>query len=746
MIKKHRFTWKAMLFAGMLALLTLTAWGAMAETAYAAGEVTVTIGEKSITLSGETNETGEIVVAFYGEDDRLLDFELSSAAEGTFQVEPVEAASCARVMWWESLSTLKPVCAVETVDLSDLNEEIIYGYIKSVNHYTDAQMASTSFSFNGGEYEAITSVELSNGVSYAFTEEEARAVKLYCFTDGSEPKFTDSSSYYNSIDLSDSWEEVNVYMPVKVAVSEGKITKIGFFGYFKKGIVTEVSNTSISATADGLKGSDKSLCYTLLDKAKSVSVILDGNAGASLADITEGMYVMGASWLEDGADKMSYHLLVSSERVTGTLSEISNGAVTVSDEAIRFASANVLVSADGGDSYTKESVSGANLGSLLLSEVTVVKNPAGRAVTVTGTSTVYGLVDSVEITDEGSTLSLFVAKDGAVSKESYPLASENTVDTDAVLASARSTIGEDNETYPTEADKLRAYAEKGFVKVTLNENKEIKGIEQFVGLYAVGGEKADYVEGGESVVYKITNSAITYMDSSWSPYALIQSGTKFFDIKDCFGDAGAPTLVELGELVGKVYTDSFGISMIKSGDNLLAGILTNGAELADAETTAKIEVKFGMVSVVSDTGDMILLTGEGLFQKEVEADSVPSNQGDIIAYEEVSDASIKVLGIGDPTATELTTFAELDNGKEIDFKEVTLTVDSAMLNKLDLYNYEILPVGGDLYAGALDTVVFWYNQNTEKYVVRDLYSLSEGDEAYIVVNDYDKQYVMIVIN
>lgn len=630
--------------------------------------------------------------------------------------------------------------------------DIIYGYIESVNDYTESQMNSKKYSFSGAVGEEIESIELSNGVSYSFTAEDVDDLEVYTFADGYEPKFTGADANYKDLDLADAKSAVNVKMPIKAAVQDGKIVKLGFFDYTDLvGIVSEASETAVRATENGLKNGGSKKSFTKLDEAESVLVIKDGVAGASLTDIAAGMYVIGTSWTESGADEASYIILVADNSLTGKFSKKGSSSLTVAGETVRLASATIPVSIDGGATFTKESLDkGDNLTSLLQSEITVVNNLAGDAVAIIGTSTAsrtaYGLVDRVYQSSGEWTVTLFVVEDGAVVKKNYLVSDKFDVAVgDDVEKYSRKTLA-GNKTM-TEDEKLQALAENGYYKVTLNSDNEIKDMEKLAGAYVVGSDDNK----DASVVYNILNGSVSYTDAeSTKAVAMIQSSTKFFDIKDCFdANVAAPTLIDVAALVGKDLSDQFGMALVTDGTTLLAGILTNGTSGLTAD-----DVKFGLVTEVATTGDEVLtvtmITSEGTVVKDVDADEVDTKtvkKGAVVAYEDYSETSMNIRGVGDRTATTLTGFAGLSgSSKKIDFQEVTIEITNDVIKALEDYDYEVLPVEDGLFAEASNAVVLEYNDNTEKYVVRDLSALDAGDNAYIVVNNYDTQYVMIVID
>lgn len=78
---------------------------------------TVKIGEKSVTLKNDTNNRGEILVAFYTGDGKLITVKSYLPQNEPINVDNVETASYAKVMWWRDLSNLTPLCTDQRIDL-----------------------------------------------------------------------------------------------------------------------------------------------------------------------------------------------------------------------------------------------------------------------------------------------------------------------------------------------------------------------------------------------------------------------------------------------------------------------------------------------------------------------------------------------------------------------------------------------------------------------------------------------------
>ena len=79
--------------------------------------VTVSIGDSSTTLIGGKNTTGKIYAAYYDSSDTLISIKQYSAESDTITADTVSQAEYAKVMWWESSTSLKPVCKMKTIDL-----------------------------------------------------------------------------------------------------------------------------------------------------------------------------------------------------------------------------------------------------------------------------------------------------------------------------------------------------------------------------------------------------------------------------------------------------------------------------------------------------------------------------------------------------------------------------------------------------------------------------------------------------
>lgn len=78
--------------------------------------ITVEIADKEIALPGN-NEEAEVIIAFYDSNDRLIAVECHSGAGSNIIAQNKENAAYSRIMMWDSLNTMKPVCNAQTVTL-----------------------------------------------------------------------------------------------------------------------------------------------------------------------------------------------------------------------------------------------------------------------------------------------------------------------------------------------------------------------------------------------------------------------------------------------------------------------------------------------------------------------------------------------------------------------------------------------------------------------------------------------------
>ena len=80
-------------------------------------EVTVKVDGKGVTLRNDSGDSGKIRVAFYDEYGELLSLESYLPQSEPIEVDNIESASYAKVMWWSSTSMLKPLCNAQRIDL-----------------------------------------------------------------------------------------------------------------------------------------------------------------------------------------------------------------------------------------------------------------------------------------------------------------------------------------------------------------------------------------------------------------------------------------------------------------------------------------------------------------------------------------------------------------------------------------------------------------------------------------------------
>lgn len=80
-------------------------------------EVTVKVDGKRVTLKNDSGDSGKILVAFYAEGGKLISLKDFLPQSEPIEVDNIESASYAKVMWWNNLSMMKPLCEARIIDL-----------------------------------------------------------------------------------------------------------------------------------------------------------------------------------------------------------------------------------------------------------------------------------------------------------------------------------------------------------------------------------------------------------------------------------------------------------------------------------------------------------------------------------------------------------------------------------------------------------------------------------------------------
>jgi len=89
----------------------------MAKTIYITPDASISANEdiSEVTLSSPKEISGEVIVALYDSDDRLLEIDVQPASSIVYP-QVTETADYAKIMWWD-MNSIKPVCAPETKSL-----------------------------------------------------------------------------------------------------------------------------------------------------------------------------------------------------------------------------------------------------------------------------------------------------------------------------------------------------------------------------------------------------------------------------------------------------------------------------------------------------------------------------------------------------------------------------------------------------------------------------------------------------
>lgn len=76
-------------------------------------QITVKINEKGVVLSGSSNE-GKIIVSFYDDNGKMISLNIYDV--DNIQTVCSESVAHAKVMWWSSISSMKPMCNTKTIN------------------------------------------------------------------------------------------------------------------------------------------------------------------------------------------------------------------------------------------------------------------------------------------------------------------------------------------------------------------------------------------------------------------------------------------------------------------------------------------------------------------------------------------------------------------------------------------------------------------------------------------------------
>ena len=79
-------------------------------------ETKVTVAGQTVTLVGQ-GENGKIIVAFYTENGKLLAVKTYDVTSNII-ADDVNNAAKVKVMWWNGMNNMEPVCPAQTVNIS----------------------------------------------------------------------------------------------------------------------------------------------------------------------------------------------------------------------------------------------------------------------------------------------------------------------------------------------------------------------------------------------------------------------------------------------------------------------------------------------------------------------------------------------------------------------------------------------------------------------------------------------------
>lgn len=85
-------------------------------TVTSVNRINVQINGTAYTLNGQENAEGLILISFYDEQGKFLSFKKFNS-KSQINVSSPQKAKTAKLMWWDNLHTLKPICEAQKIEL-----------------------------------------------------------------------------------------------------------------------------------------------------------------------------------------------------------------------------------------------------------------------------------------------------------------------------------------------------------------------------------------------------------------------------------------------------------------------------------------------------------------------------------------------------------------------------------------------------------------------------------------------------
>lgn len=82
-------------------------------------QIVVKVDGKSVTLSSSDEVSGDVIIGFYSENNKLLSMKTYKAVNGDINLDNQENAYYAKAMWWERLGSLLPKCDAQRINLNN---------------------------------------------------------------------------------------------------------------------------------------------------------------------------------------------------------------------------------------------------------------------------------------------------------------------------------------------------------------------------------------------------------------------------------------------------------------------------------------------------------------------------------------------------------------------------------------------------------------------------------------------------
>lgn len=78
-------------------------------------ELTITFGEQNVSMSIEDNVIGSVLIAYYNDKDEFILLQYHEINDENIKIDDSIPCSYAKIMWWQSGASLRPLCAPQII-------------------------------------------------------------------------------------------------------------------------------------------------------------------------------------------------------------------------------------------------------------------------------------------------------------------------------------------------------------------------------------------------------------------------------------------------------------------------------------------------------------------------------------------------------------------------------------------------------------------------------------------------------